>query len=173
MSVYCARSRCQTNSGYSITEMMIVMLITGIVFSLGYMLFINYYENYRSSSAKLTLQNESRTAMEVMMKHIPQAKSDTVIITEYDSVAQPPHSLIGFATIDDVNFKFYQNNNKLVMESNNTVRILSTHLRRVVFSFPQSDDYTYIAISLNLEMPAHGSTNTTLQVTADQIRIMN
>ncbi len=158
--------------GYTLTELMSVVFIIGILILTGVPLLDNMYKNIMLSKTRLSLQQDARNFMAIVTKFLREAKSSTVVISRHNSL-QPYYSKLEFSTIDGKNFKFYQDGRKIIMQDENNIRILSNDLRYLAFAFPESSNLSIISISVTLERDLFSGRKKALHMASEKVMVMN
>ncbi len=159
--------------GYTLIELMLVVAIVGIVFSIAPQLMIQMTRFFRQNRARIEIQREARTALDLINRNLRQAKATSIVI---DQVAgEPPYSRITFTRLvagGTADMKFYQEGNFLYMVRDSTVPI-SRNLRYLGFSYPRTDNDKLISVSLTTETGTYEQQTKALQLSVDKVRIMN
>lgn len=153
--------------------MMIVVGIMGAIVSIGPNLFKQVRRFFFLSNARVDLQREAKTTMELITKNLRQAQSSKISATRLNS-GQPYYSFLGFTDINGKQFNFYQNGKNLNMFSTGaSTKTLSGNLRYLAFSFPRSDDMTIISVALTLEKSIFENRTKALHMASEKVRVMN
>lgn len=159
--------------GYTLVELMLVVAIVGIIFSIAPQLMIQMTRFFRQNRARIEIQREARTALDLINRNLRQAKATSIVI---DQIAgEPPYSRITFTRLvagGTANMKFYQEGNFLYMVRDSTVPI-SRNLRYLGFSYPRTDNDKLISVSLTTETGTYEQQTKALQLSVDKVRIMN
>src|SRR4051812_12805915 len=90
--------------GYSLIEMMMVVVIIGLVVVIGPLLVTNIVRFYQLHNAKIEIQRDARVCLDIMNRFIRQAVSYTVVVDQV--TGQPPCSRISFTTQQGQNISF-------------------------------------------------------------------
>jgi len=159
-------------NAYTLTELMAVVVIIGILGVISAPLLNNLNQNIMMAKTRLSLQQDARNFMSLITKILREAKSSTVVITRNNS-SQPFYSKIVFSTIDGKNYQFYQDGKNLVMVDSNNVKILSSDLRYLAFTFPESSDLAIVSISMTLEKDLFSGMKKALHMASEKVMIMN
>lgn len=157
--------------GYTITEMMIVVAILGIIVSGFAVLITNLTRFWRLNLARTEVQREARRCLSLMNQNIRQAQASTVTIDQITS--NPPWSRITFATIGTVTTSYYQDRNKLYQIVSGQTSMLAENLRSIAFWYPETSDTSIISISLCFEKATYEGGTKALQLSIEKVRIMN
>lgn len=159
-------------AGYSLTELMMVVAILGIISSVGASLLLQTNRYFIMTRTRLDLQREARSAMYVMTRELRQAQSNSIVIDRL-SATQPFYSRITFTKIQGTTMIFRQSGNLLQMIVGNNTRTLSSHVRYLAFSFPRSDDLTIVSVSLTLEESIYQGQSKALHMASEKVQVMN
>jgi prepilin-type N-terminal cleavage/methylation domain-containing protein len=157
--------------GVTLTEMMIVVAILGILIKVAPQLYMQVRRFLFLSNTKVEIQREARTAMNMMTEDIRQAYADSIIITQISG--QPYYSRITFSTIDGRNIRYYQSNKDLKFSLGTSTRTISSNLRYMAFAFPKSDDMGIISVALTLEKSIYEGRTKALHMASEKVRVMN
>lgn len=158
--------------GYTVTELMLVVAILGILGTAGAQLLINVNRFFMMTTAKAELQREARAAMYLINRSLRQARSTTITV-DRASTSQPFYSRITFTTIQGTTIRYYQNGNQLVRLIGNNSKVLTKNVRYLSFHFPRSDDLTIVSVSLTLEKSTYEGKKKALQMASEKVRVMN
>jgi prepilin-type N-terminal cleavage/methylation domain-containing protein len=158
-------------AGYSLTEMMIVVAIIGILASVGgrVMLQINRY--FIMTSTRTDLQREARAMMYVINRNLRQAQSGTIVIDR--AASQPFCTRLTFTKVQGTTMTFYQSGNSLVQLVGTKTRTLSKNVKYLAFTFPRSDDLGVVSVSVTLEKAIFQSRTKALHMASEKVRVMN
>lgn len=136
----------------------------------------------RLSQAKIEIQRDVRTCLDLIHRNLRQAKYTSVTIyksTTTAGVTNPPCSLIYFQNVDDDEISYYQDENKLyqkIKRSGQTSYVtnqLAENLRYIYFAYPQSDERSIVSISICFEKATYAGGAKALQLSVEKIRLMN
>ncbi len=158
--------------GFTLTEMMIVVAIIGILFAVGGPILNQANRNYILSRAKLQLQGEARAIMYLITRNLRQAKNSTIILSRNDA-NQPFYSRITFTKIDNKTYTFYQEGRMLKMTQGAINRTLNRNIKYLAFTFPESSEMDIVSISLTLEKTIFEGRTKALHMASEKVRVMN
>lgn len=160
-------------TGYTLTEMMLVVAIVGVVFSLGTTIFVQVNRFIQLNTARLSLQRDARLTMATINRNLRQAQQGTIQISRL--AGQPYYSSISFTRIDNMAFTFTQQGTNLIMTSTNpsTTKVLSENLRYLAFVPPRSEDLSIISVALTLEKKIYEGRIKALHMASEKVMIMN
>ena len=164
--------RTRRDGGYSLTEMMLVVAILGILSTVGPMLITQTNRFFLMTTTKADLQKEARAAMYVINRNLRQAQSNTIII-DRSAAGQPFYSRITFTKIQGTTMRFHQNGNQLIQTVGNNTKILTKNVRYLAFNFPRSEDLTIVSIGMTLEKSTYGGLTKALHMASEKVRVMN
>lgn len=160
---------------YTLLEMMLTVAILGIVASVAAPLMRQTTNFWRLTSARFAIQRDVRTSLELINRFTRQAQASTVVI---DAVpGQPPFSRLSFSYVNQVGssctLSFYQGGNNLYMTNGGRVRLLSSNLAFIAFTYPRTDDTSIISVALTMQSPTYMGRKKALQLSIQKVRIMN
>lgn len=176
------RLQVKQEKGVTLIELMLVVVILGILFSVGSNVLLTGWKFSRLSQARAEIQRDARTCLDLMHRNLRETKYSSVTIyksTETVGVNNPPCSLISFANIDGDEISYYQDGDKLYQkikrsgETQYFTNRLAEKLRYISFSYPRSDDETIISLSLCFERATYAGGAKALQLSVEKIRLMN
>jgi hypothetical protein len=87
--------------------------------------------------------------------------------------AQPPYSQIAFINIKGETVTIWQTGRSLLMQKNAVQRVLSKHLRSILFSFPSTTDPSLVRILLTIEKSDGTGRTQALQLGGESVRVVN
>lgn len=163
-------SRCR--SGYSLTELMMVVAIVGVIASSAPIVLRQVNRFFLMTQARATLQREARAAIDLATRNIRQARASTMMLDRHAS-NQPYYSRLTFTTAQGEAVRIWQNGAQLWLQRGNTRSLLSAHLRYLAFAFPRSDDMTIVSVSMTLEHATFQGQIKALHVASEKARVMN
>jgi len=172
----------KNEKGVTLIELMLVVVILGILFSVGSNVLLTGWKFIRLSQAKTEIQRDARTCLHLIHRNLREAKYTTATIyksTVTPGVTNPPYSLISFTNIDGDEISYYQDGDKLYQKIKRTgetqyfTNCLAEKLRYISFSYPRTDDATIISISLCFERATYAGGVKALQLSVEKIRLMN
>lgn len=158
------------SSGYSLTEMIVVMVILVLLILTITPLMIHVARFFRLSTARLEIQRDARNSMEVMNRFLRQAVATSVTIDQ--AAGQPARSRISFTTIGGKTMQFYQQGHSL-FQVDGTARELSKHLRFIAFSYPRSDNPNVLSVAITMEAATYEGKTKILEFSIEKVRVMN
>lgn len=161
--------------GVSLTEMMLVVALVGILASLAPKLFIDVTRFIRMSQARHDIQRDSKNIFILINRNLRQAKASTITISQQSG--QPPYSKITFdkyltdSTVRTMTF--YQQDDKLYQVESGSTRPICDNVRYIAFSYPRTDDDSIVSVSLTLEKATYQGRAKALQLAVEKVRVMN
>ncbi|MBI5625085.1 MAG: prepilin-type N-terminal cleavage/methylation domain-containing protein [Elusimicrobia bacterium] len=160
--------------GYSLTEVMMVVAILGILAAAAAPILIQMTNFWRVTTARNEIERDVRIAIETMNRWLRQAQKNTVII---DQVAnQPPFSRITFNPEKGGTVQFYQENTKLMMKVSSAAVVttmLSNRLGYLSFTYPKTYEPDIISVAITMQAPTYLQRRKALQLSIQKVRIMN
>jgi len=164
--------KLNNDTGYTLTEMMIVVAIIGALISIGPTIMNQMTRFFQMNKARTEIQRDGRTSLDIINRNLRQATAASVVVSSLDST-QPPYSMISFTSIDDTIWSFYQQNNKLMMTQNGSSKTLCENLRYIGFTYPRTDETKILSVSITLEKQTYNAQTKALQLSVEKVRIMN
>lgn len=162
--------RSASQLGYTLMEMMIVVGVLGVIFSLGPNLFKQVRRFFFLNTVKTEIQREARSIMVIVTQQVRMAQSQTIVI---DQVAgQPYYSRLSFQDINGKYIRYYQTGKNFYMVDTGT-HTLTGNLRYVAFAVPRSDDLGIVSVSFTLEKSIYEGQTKAIHMASQQVRIMN
>lgn len=164
--------------GFTLTEILLVVTLAGILALMAAPLVKNVIKSLRVTQTKTELQTEARTAMSAMTRNLRAGIASTVSIGRLNA-DQLQCSKIEFVKIaktegtQNILMKYYQDGPRLYEVVNGSTRTLTENLRFVSFIFPKTDDTSLLAISLTLEKQDYLGQHTSRVPLSDKVQIMN
>lgn len=157
--------------GYSLTEMMLVVAIIGILATVGARLMLQVNRYFIMTNTRTELQREARDLMSVVNRNLRQAQSASIKI---DTIpGQPFYSRLTFTKIQGTTMTFYLNGTSLIQVVGAKNRILTKNIKHLAFTFPRSDDLSIVSVSVTLEKGIYQGHTKTLHMTSEKVRVMN
>jgi prepilin-type N-terminal cleavage/methylation domain-containing protein len=161
---------CRARAGFSLTEAMMVIAVLGIMFTLGPTILTQVLRFYYLHIAKIEIQRDARSSLDVINRFLRQAQADTVVVDQ--AAGQPPYSRITFELIGGQSMQFYQQGQNLFQVGQSTTTI-SKNLRFINFAYPRSDDPTIISVAMTMEKTTYQGGTKALELSVEKVRIMN
>lgn len=158
-------------AGYSLTEMMIVVAIIGILATVGGRILLQVNRYFIMTNARADLQREARALMYVINRNLRQAQSASITIDR--SASQPFCTRITFTKVQGTTMTFYQNGTTLVQLVGTKTRTLSKNVKYLAFTFPRSDDLSIVSVSVTLEKSIYQGRTKSLHMASEKVRVMN
>lgn len=159
----------------SLTEMMVVIAMIGVIFSLGAQIMIQFNRYMNLSKVRINIQRDARVIFSIINRNLRQARVSTITLDR--ATAQPPYSRITFTRIDGQIWSFYQNGRRLMMSVTSggtaNVRALSEDVGYLAFTPPKSEDLSIISVSLTLEKEIFESRTKALHMASEKVMVMN
>ncbi|MBI4054712.1 MAG: prepilin-type N-terminal cleavage/methylation domain-containing protein [Elusimicrobia bacterium] len=156
--------------GYTLTELMLVVAILGVLAMIGPRIYIGVTRFFRLTQARVEIQREARGALDLINRNLRQARASMVVIDQISG--QPPYSRIEFTQAGGKTMKFYQQEKSLYLVDVGT-RALTENLRYIAFTYPRTDDDQIVSVSVTLEKETYEGGAKALQLSVEKVRIMN
>lgn len=145
------KSNDQTQAGFSLLEMVLVITIIGMLAGLTAPVAVNYIEGSLGQRTRTTLMTEGNIAMTKMQQRVANMDKNT------DSSFSPNSSSLSVPVGDKV-YTFQMNGGNLEQTVDSTTSILSTHASSLSFDYydlngnttSTNSDILYIEITLTL-----------------------
>ncbi|HCJ66732.1 MAG TPA: hypothetical protein DHV62_05245 [Elusimicrobia bacterium] len=168
--------------GVTLIELMFVVIILGILFTVGANVLISGWRFMFLSQARWEIQRDVRTNLDLVHRNLREAEYTSVTIyksTDTAGVTNPPCSKISFTNVDDDEISYYQDGDKLYQkikrsgETTYATTKLAENLRYIYFAYPKSDERSIISLSICFEKETFGGGAKALQLSVEKIRLMN
>jgi prepilin-type N-terminal cleavage/methylation domain-containing protein len=157
--------------GYTLTELMIVVAIIGTVSTVGPLLLTQLQNFFLMTTARNEIERDARNSLDMINRTLRQGVDGTMVIDTPTS--QGPYSRIRFKHMDGRYVEFRQNGNQLIMIIDKTTSILTSNLVYIAFTFPRTDNPTIVSVSLTMGKAIQLGRRKVLELTVQQVRVMN
>ena len=158
-------------AGLTLIELMIVVAILGVVFSIAPRALMDLFRFFRLSVARSEIQRDARSSMDLINRQLRQAKASTIIV--YGN-ATPPLSKVKFTTVDGTTLTFRQDGRQLMMqEEGGTERLMADNLRYIAFTYGETDNDDIMSVAVTFEKDIYQGKTKALQMAVEKVRIMN
>lgn len=157
--------------GYTLTEVLLVVAIIGILFGLGPRLFISINRFLVLNRTRIELAREARQILPLINRNLRQSSVSTIVIDQ--AGGQPYYSRITFTRVDGMTFSFFQQGTNLCMSTSNTTKVLTQNLRYLAFTPPRVEDLTILSVSLTLEKNIYEGRTKALHMASEKVMVMN
>lgn len=161
----------RARAGYSLTELMMVVAIIGVVASVGPLLMIQLQNFYLMTTARNEIERDARSSLDTINRHLRQAVYGTIVIDTPSG--QGPYSRIRFRHVDGRNMEFSQSGTSLVQAIGATRSTMTKNLVYVAFTFPRTDDPTIVSVSMTMGKAIQLGRRKVLELTIQKVRVMN
>jgi prepilin-type N-terminal cleavage/methylation domain-containing protein len=157
--------------GYTLTEMMMVVAIIGILASVGPTLLIGIQNFFLMTSARYEVQRDARATLDTVNRYLRQAVAATVVIDT--PASQGPYSRIRFKLVDGRYMEFRQSGSSLIQQMDTRVSTITSNLVYIAFTFPRTDDPSIVSVSITMGKNIQLGRRKVLELTIQKVRIMN
>lgn len=157
--------------GYTMTEMMMVVAIVGILASVGPTLLIGLQNFFLMTSARYEVQRDARATLDTVNRYLRQAVASTIIIDTPGG--QGPYSRVRFKHVDGRYMEFRQNGNQLIQQIENRESTVTQNLAYIAFTFPRTDDPSILSVSITMSKNIQLGRRKVLELTIQKVRVMN
>lgn len=157
--------------GYTLTEMMIVVAIMGIVSSTGPLLLTQLQNFYLMTTARNEIERDARASLDTINRYLRQARDSTIVIDTPSG--QGPYSRIRFTHIDGRSMEFRQSGANLMQVIGNNTSTISRNVVYIAFTFPRTDDPTIVSVSMTMGKSIQLGRRKVLELTIQKVRVMN
>ncbi|MBI5596773.1 MAG: type II secretion system protein [Elusimicrobia bacterium] len=155
--------------GYTLTELMVTVAITGTVSSVGWLVMQKSFQAQFMVDAQNEIQQGAFTSFDTLTRLLRPASASSIIIDRFDS-SQPPWSRITFdIPSSGQTVSVYQKGQTLYFGSVPTFK----GLRRITFSYPKSTDAALLSVSLTFEKGVGGGRSKAIQLYIQKIKVQN
>jgi prepilin-type N-terminal cleavage/methylation domain-containing protein len=166
-------------AGYTLPEIMIVVVIMGILSTSGAQLLLQVQRYYILAQTRASILREARAAMYVITRELREGQISTITVDQV--VNQPFCSRVSFIKTQDsasgTVTSFYQKGNQLIQQRKTTTttqsKPLSTHLIYLAFTLPRSDNLAIVSVDLTLQETIFQGQTRALHMASEQVQIMN
>ena len=156
--------------GYSLTELMLVVGITGVLAAVGPLMMIQVTRFFRQNEARSAIQRDARAIFDLMGRNLRQAQASTIVIDQM--TGQPPYSRVQFTKADGKQVTYYQQGDHLFQVAGGTKSLLE-NLRYVAFTNPRTDNDNLMSVTITLEQATYDAQTKALQLSVEKIRVYN
>jgi len=158
-------------AGYTLTEMMMVVAIIGILATVGPTMMLQMQNFFLMTSARYEIQRDARTTLDTVNRYMRQAIATTVIMDT--PTGQGPYSRIRFRHVDGRYMEFRQSGSNLIQVIGTAESIVSKNLIYIAFTYPRTDDTSIISVSITMGKAIQLGRRKVLELTIQKIRVMN
>lgn len=163
--------KLRARAGYTLTEMMMVVAIIGILATVGPTMMLQMQNFFLMTSARYEIQRDARTTLDTVNRYMRQAVATTVIMDTPDG--QGPYSRIRFSHVDGRYMEFRQSGSNLIQIIGTAQSIVSKNLIYIAFTYPRTDDTSIVSVSITMGKSIQLGRRKVLELTIQKIRVMN
>ncbi len=162
--------KLRARAGYTLTEMMMVVAIMGILATVGPTMLTQMQNFFLMTSARYEIQRDARTTLDTVNRYLRQAVARTVVI---DTNGQGPFSRIRFRHVDGRYMEFRQSGHDLIQVIGTAQSVVSRNLLYIAFTYPHTDDVSIISVAITMGKSIQLGRRKVLELTIQKVRIMN
>lgn len=151
--------------------MVITSAILGMIALVGAAVLMQIRRFYLQNSDQLSLQTQSRVAMNLMTRNLRQARASTVIIDSLSGEA--PYSRIAFTKQSGDAQAYYVAKGVLYSSSTtDLVRVMTQDVTFAAFGYPRTDDDAYLSVAFAVKK-AMASHKEKIYMWTEKVRVQN
>jgi prepilin-type N-terminal cleavage/methylation domain-containing protein len=171
------QKKYRDSEGTTLPELMVVLAILGVLFTIGPSLFNNTFKLWKITEAKTETQRDARITLNLIESLLRQASISSIVLTR-DATTQPPYSKVQFTLPSGDTYHFYQSGTNLwIYHLSPTAvvhnRVIANNLRYISFGYPVSSDETLLSVSLCFQKGTFGQETKNFYLSTQRIKIMN
>ena len=164
-------------NGTTLVELMVVIAILGIIFSVGPKLLTNVFKLWKTNEARVDVQMNARTTIQLIQGLLRKAEATSIIISRQDAT-EPPYSKISFTIPKGDSCEFYQLDNELWINHVSATatthnRVLAKNLRFVSFGFPQISEDSLLSVAVCFQKTTVGDETKDFYLSTQRVQVMN
>lgn len=163
--------RLRGRAGYTLTEMMMVVAIIGILSTVGPTMLTQMQNFFLMTSARYEIQRDARTTLDTVNRYMRQAVASTVVMDT--PAGQGPFSRIRFRHVDGRYMEFRQSGADLIQVIDTAQSVVSKNLVYIAFTYPKTDDTSIVSVSITMGKSIQLGRRKVLELTIQKIRVMN
>jgi prepilin-type N-terminal cleavage/methylation domain-containing protein len=163
--------------GHTLTEMMLVVAILGIIASVGPPLMIGLQNFFLMTSARYETQRDARACLDTINRFLRESYSSSIVIDT--PAGQGIYSHITFSLVDGRQMQFKQSGRQLIQMVTNAAgtqtvtTTLTKNLIYIAFTFPETDNLTIVSVAITMGKTIQLGRQKVLELTVQNVRVMN
>ena len=171
------RTRRPGRGGHTLTEMMIVVAILGVIASVGPPLMIGLQNFFLMTSARYETQRDARAALDTINRFLREAYQSSIVIDT--PAGQGIYSHITFTLVDGRQMQFKQSGRQLIQMVTNSAgtqtvtNTLTKNLIYIAFTFPETDNLSIVSVAITMGRSIQLGRQKVLELTVQNVRVMN
>ena len=164
-------------AGHTLTEMMVVVAILGILALVGPTLMTGLQNFFLMTSARYETQRDARACLDTINRFLREAYQSTVVIDT--PAGEGPYSRITFQLVDGRQFQFLQSGRQLLQKvtdasgAHTSTDVLTSNLIYIAFAFPHTDDVSIVSVAITMGKNIQLGRQKVLELTVQNVRVMN
>jgi prepilin-type N-terminal cleavage/methylation domain-containing protein len=159
--------------GVTLTELVIVIAILGIVVLLWPKILMQSMVFLRMNRARLETTRDARTSMQVTLSKLRQASASSIVLDQKSG--QPPYSRISFI-VGGSQYLVWQDGRNLMFSKDGAEQRISDNLRSLNFTYPDLTKPDLVAISITMEKKVFAGASgevKAMRLASEKVRILN
>lgn len=165
------------NRGTTLVELMIVVSILGVMFTVGPSLLTNIFKLWKVTETRAEVQRDARIALNLIEGLLRQASAASVTLSRQDA-AQPPYSKIQFSIPSGDSYTFYQSGTNLWINHVSPTavvhnRAIASNLRYIAFGYPLITDEQLLSVAVCFQKGTYGQESKNFYLSTQKVKVNN